>query len=64
MSITREKPAAKRRELPRCGRCGAPGPYGFGPPHGRENLGRVHACAAHREAAREWHRKTYHGGKS
>ena len=45
-----------------CGRCGAPACYGFGPPMGQPDRGRIWACSDHQDAARDWHRATYHTG--
>lgn len=45
-----------------CGRCGAPARFGFGPPLGHADRGRVWACREHRAVAGDWHRETYHTG--
>ena len=47
------------RPLPACGRCRAPAPFGFGPPHGQPNRGTLYACAAHRDAAEAAWRQRY-----
>ena len=47
------------RELPLCGRCKSPAPFGFGPPAGHADLGTLHACDEHREAAERVWRERY-----
>lgn len=42
-----------------CGRCKEPAPFGFGPPHGREDRGTLHACMDHRDAAEAAWRRRY-----
>lgn len=43
---------------PICGRCGAVGPFGFGPPHGQTGP-TVWACEDHRDAAEAWRAERY-----
>ena len=51
------------RDLPPCGRCGQPASHGFGRPGGLRSdwpdLGTLHACAEHAEAAERVWRDRY-----
>ena len=51
------------RDLPPCGRCKAPAPFGFGRPGGLRSdwpdLGTLHACVEHAEAAEKAWRERY-----
>ena len=51
------------RDLPPCGRCKAPAPFGFARPGGLRSdwpdLGTLHACVEHAEAAEKAWRERY-----